>query len=39
MIALEKSPNVIYNILNFDKGDDLINIGYRNVVHKKYLIC
>ena len=34
-------PEVLngYNILNFDKGDDLINIGYRNVVHKKYLIC
>lgn len=28
-----------YNILNFDKGDDLINIGYNNVVHKRYIIC
>lgn len=34
-------PNVLvgYNILNFDKGDELINIGYNNVVHKKYIIC
>ena len=28
-----------YNILNFDKGDELINIGYNNVVHKRYTIC
>ena len=28
-----------YNILNFDKGDELINIGYNNVVHKRYIIC
>ena len=28
-----------YNILNFDKGNELINIGYNNVVHKRYIIC
>jgi NTE family protein len=28
-----------YNILNFDKGNELINIGYNNVVHKRYNIC
>ena len=28
-----------YNILNFDKGDDLINIGYKNMIHRKYKIC
>jgi len=28
-----------YNILNFDKGDDLINIGYQNMIHTKYKIC
>jgi predicted patatin/cPLA2 family phospholipase len=34
-------PNVLdgYNILNFDNGDELINIGYNNVIHKKYIIC
>lgn len=34
-------PNVLdgYNILNFDNGTDLINIGYNNVIHKKYIIC
>lgn len=28
-----------YNILNFDKGEDLINIGYKNMIHRKYNIC
>ena len=34
-------PNVLkgYNILNFDNGEELIKIGYNNVVHKKYIIC
>lgn len=28
-----------YNILNFNTGAELINIGYKNVLHKKYTIC
>jgi NTE family protein len=28
-----------YNILNFDNGKELIDIGYNNVIHKKYKIC
>jgi hypothetical protein len=28
-----------YNILNFDKGRDLIDIGYNNVQHQKYILC
>jgi predicted patatin/cPLA2 family phospholipase len=28
-----------YNILNFDNGKKLIDIGYKNVLHKKYNIC
>jgi NTE family protein len=28
-----------YNILNFDKGKELIDIGYNNVKHKKYKLC
>lgn len=28
-----------YNMLNFDKCEELINIGYKNVLHKKYNIC
>lgn len=28
-----------YNILNFDNGIELIDIGYKNVIHKKYNIC
>lgn len=27
-----------YNILNFDNGNELIDIGYNNVIHKKYII-
>jgi len=34
-------PEVLkgYNILNFDKGSELIDIGYKNVIHKRYNIC
>jgi predicted patatin/cPLA2 family phospholipase len=28
-----------YNILDFDNGAELIDIGYNNVIHKKYIIC
>ena len=28
-----------YNILNFDKGKELIDIGYNNVQHVKYKLC
>ena len=28
-----------YNILNFDKGRELIDIGYSNVQHQKYILC
>jgi predicted patatin/cPLA2 family phospholipase len=28
-----------YNILDFEKGKDLIDIGYNNVQHKKYILC
>ena len=28
-----------YSMLNFDKGTDLIEIGYRNIVSKKYKLC
>lgn len=28
-----------YNMLNFDNGEELIDIGYNNVIHKKYKIC
>lgn len=28
-----------YNILNFNNCKDLIDIGYNNVLHKKYIIC
>jgi len=28
-----------YNMLDFDKGEELIDIGYNNVIHKKYIIC
>lgn len=35
------NPNYLkgYNILNFDKGTELINIGYKYMKHKKYNIC
>jgi NTE family protein len=35
------SPEALnnYNILNFDNGAELINIGYKNVIHRKYNIC
>ena len=28
-----------HNILNFNNCEELINIGYKNVIHKKYNIC
>jgi NTE family protein len=28
-----------YNIMNFDKGADLVDIGYHNMEHKKYRLC
>ena len=28
-----------YNIMNFDKGDQLIDIGYQYIQHQKYKIC
>jgi predicted acylesterase/phospholipase RssA len=28
-----------YNIMNFDKGPQLIDIGYTYMEHKKYIIC
>ena len=28
-----------YNILNFDNGEELVDIGYKNVVSKRYNIC
>lgn len=28
-----------YNMLNFDKGEELIDIGYKNTLHKRYNIC
>jgi len=35
------SPDFLkgYNILNFDKGKELIEIGYKNTKHKKYVLC
>ena len=34
-------PEVLsnYNILNFDNGVELIDIGYKNVIHNRYNIC
>jgi len=34
-------PEVLegYSILNFDKGRELLDIGFNNVIHKKYIIC
>lgn len=28
-----------YNIFDFNNGEKLIDIGYKNVIHKKYIIC
>jgi hypothetical protein len=28
-----------YNIMNFDKGQQLIDIGYQYMEHQKYKIC
>ena len=28
-----------YNMLHFDKGSELINIGYKYMEHKKYKLC
>jgi hypothetical protein len=28
-----------HNIMNFDNGQQLIDIGYQHVHHKKYKIC
>ena len=28
-----------YNMLHFDKGNELINIGYKYMEHKKYKLC
>ena len=35
------NPEVLkgYNILNFDNGKELIDIGYNNVEYKKYKLC
>lgn len=34
-------PDVLkgYNILNFDKGAELVDIGYRNMIHKRFSLC
>jgi len=34
-------PDVLkgYNIMNFDKGAELIDVGYKNMVHKKFSLC
>jgi len=34
-------PDVLkgYNILNFDKGAELIDIGYNNMIHKRFSLC
>lgn len=34
-------PDVLkgYNILNFDNGSELVDIGYNNVIHKRVNIC
>jgi NTE family protein len=34
-------PEVLkgYNILNFDKGEELIDIGYKNMIHKRFSLC
>lgn len=34
-------PDVLkgYNILNFDKGPELVDIGYNNMIHKRFSLC
>lgn len=34
-------PEVLkgYNIMNFDKGAELIDIGYKNMIHKRFSLC
>lgn len=34
-------PDVLkgYNIMNFDKGAELIDVGYKYMVHKKFSLC
>jgi hypothetical protein len=34
-------PEVLkgYNILNFDKGAELVDIGYKNMIHKRFSLC
>jgi len=34
-------PEVLkgYNILNFDKGAELVDIGYQNMIHKRFSLC
>ena len=34
-------PEVLegYTILNFDKGDELVGIGYKYMTHTRYNIC
>jgi NTE family protein len=34
-------PDVLkgYNILNFDKGPELIDIGYNSMIHKRFNLC
>jgi len=34
-------PDVLkgYNIMNFDKGAELVDIGYKNMIHKRFSLC
>jgi len=34
-------PEVLkgYNILNFNQGKELVDIGYKNMVHKRFSLC
>ena len=34
-------PEVLkgYNILNFNRGQELVDIGYKNMIHKRFSIC
>ena len=36
---VEKQSLQKYSMLNFDNGDDLISIGYHNVISRKYKLC